>query len=195
MEWIRISSHKLKIMLSAEDARRYELNCKVGDTADSATQKALRDILTDLRDKANFDAAENKIYVQMFPSKEGGCELFITKTGTPSQPAIGQTGKSFPVSPQRPRRAAFRFESSATLIALCRRLCAHYEGESEVWLDESGGWWLLLSAAPHSLSLGREFPYIAEYGKGWNETAARVRLPEHGRCISKSDAVERFGQL
>ena len=28
MEWIRISTNKLKIMLSAEDARRYALNCE-----------------------------------------------------------------------------------------------------------------------------------------------------------------------
>ena len=34
MEWIRISQNKLKIMLTAEDARHYELNCEEADYTD-----------------------------------------------------------------------------------------------------------------------------------------------------------------
>jgi negative regulator of genetic competence, sporulation and motility len=81
MEWIRISQNKLKIMLTAEDARHYELNCEQADYTDILTRTAFREILTDVKREAEFDASEDKVYIQMYPSKEGGCELFVTKIG------------------------------------------------------------------------------------------------------------------
>ena len=72
MEWIRISKNKLKIMLSAEDARHYELDCKSADLGDLVTRSAFREILSDVKRQTDFDASEDKIYIQMYPSKEGG---------------------------------------------------------------------------------------------------------------------------
>lgn len=71
MEWIRISSNKLKIMLSAEDAQHYALDCATVDYADVVTRAAFREILTDVEEETGFDANEDKIYIQMFPSREG----------------------------------------------------------------------------------------------------------------------------
>ena len=81
MEWIRISKNKLKIMLSAEDARHYELDCEAADLGELVTRTAFHEILSDVKMQTDFDASEDKIYIQMYPSKGGGCELFVTKMG------------------------------------------------------------------------------------------------------------------
>ena len=79
MEWIRIGDNKLKIMLSAQDARHYALNIDGSDQAPHTSGNSIRGILSDLLAETGFDAGEDKMYIQLYPSKDGGCELFITK--------------------------------------------------------------------------------------------------------------------
>lgn len=202
MEWIRISTNKLKIMLTAEDARRYALNCAEANGAVPLAHAAFREILHDVKERTGFDTTDDKIYIQMYPSKEGGCELFITKTGlllTEPQPPATQNEtekKETPVRrPPRRARAAFLFEEFGILLLLCRRLKkANFPAESEVWRDEKGQWWLLLSLPTE----GKFFPdlsFIREYAKERNHESARLYLPEHASPICLKKAVETLGEL
>ena len=202
MEWIRISKNKLKIMLNAEDARRYALDCETADYADVMTREAFREILTDVRAETGFDAAEDKIYIQMYPSKEGGCELFVTKMGlmiaephcTPKQVATPcEKVKKSPV--MRRRQCAFTFSELADLLALCKRLSPTFHGESEVWQDEYAAWWLLLTDRGDPLTLREDFHFALEYGTGAKAAETRIMLGEHGKLICKGNAVAVLGQL
>ena len=207
MEWIRISTNKLKIMLSAEDARRYALNCENADYADLMTREAFREILTDVRQETGFDATEDKVYIQMYPSKGGGCELFVTKlglllteddheapSGAKNQVNDAQKAKKQP-QPTRKRSTCACFSSLEHLLALCRRLSVSYTGESEIWLDEGGTWWLILTEEG-DLKVGRgHLSFIQEYGQTVASDRARAFLPEHGRPICLSQAVQTFQNL
>lgn len=87
MELIKISNTKLKIMLTKLDVDKYELGGVCGGLYDRAS---FRNILTDVRDKCGFDALGERVFVQYYPDKTGGCELFVTKlTGG----ADGSTGE------------------------------------------------------------------------------------------------------
>ena len=204
MEWIRISTNKLKIMLSAEDARRYSLNCENADYADLMTREAFREILTDVRQETGFDATEDKVYIQMYPSKEGGCELFVTKLGlllteddheAPSRTKdqVGDAPKA-KKQPQtvRKRSTSFLFSSLDHLLALCRRLSVSYTGESEIWLDENGAWWLILTEEGDPKAKHDSAYCIQEYGQLISTEKARAFLPEHGRPICISGAMQIF---
>jgi len=204
MEWIRISKSKLKIMLSAEDARRYALNCENADYADLMTREAFKEILTDVRQETGFDATEDKVYIQMYPSKEGGCELFVTKLGLllteeDHEAPSDSTNRSDSTSkstkhPQtvRKRISAFSFVSLEHLTSLCRRLASLYSGESEVWLDECGIWWLILTEEVAPKARRDDLHFIREYGQTANAEQTRLFLSEHGRAICLSDAVRTF---
>lgn len=221
MEWIRISENKLKIMLTAEDAKRYALRCETVDLADSFTRQALRDILSDIRPVTGFDATEEKVYIQMYPSKEGGCELFITKMGLlfhdpssvghavatcepkkaePAKKAKTACGKKAP----RRRKELCSFPALSELLAACAQLlAAHYESESSAWRDETGKYWLLLCATEPDASIAEHrsplisFPaaMLLEYGKRENVEASLIFLAEHGSCICPASAVEILGML
>ena len=206
MEWIRISTNKLKIMLSAEDARRYALNCENADYADIVTREAFREILTDVRRETDFDATEDKVYIQMYPSKEGGCELFVTKMGlllSDSCTAARSEGASQDEAKKESKRAqtvrkrsvAFTFLSFAHLLALCRRLSSVYKGSSEVWKDESDTWWLLLTEHGNPLTLKEDFRFVREYGQMQSAEEARTWLPEHGRQILAQNAIQTLQAL
>ena len=199
MEWIRISSNKLKIMLSAEDAKRYALNCESGDCADVMTRRVFREILTDVRQETDFDTSDDKIYIQMYPSKEGGCELFVTRIGLMLANAVPITGErrkkhaTSSTSSQK-RTQLIRFEKLEHLLALCRRLSDSFTGESTAWLDEGGKWWLQLTDCGNPLLLCKEFPFLTEYGKRLHGSAPLHWLNEHGKCICPSAAVSLLAQ-
>ncbi len=200
MEWIRISNNKLKIMLTAEDARHYALNCENADYADTVTRTAFRDILTDVRKETGFDATEDKVYIQMYPSKEGGCELFVTKIGLLLvEEENKRKSEAHPTARQRSHDAqreewrtpfAFSFEKLQTMLLLCRRLRTdRHVKQSEAWRDDEGKWWLLFKASK------KELTYLREYGKECNAEAARLFLAEHGHAICSAMAVETLGKL
>ncbi len=196
MEWIRISQNKLKIMLTAEDARHYELNCEEADYTDMLTRAAFREILTDVKREADFDASEDKVYIQMYPSKEGGCELFVTKIGLLLNDQATDTpqtsGKATPRAPRarKENAQAFRFPSFSLLSAACRRIRALSVRKSEAFRDEKGVWWLFLSGCePQKLR------FLSTYAREVRADLARLYLAEHGKSVCEKNAVEQLSQL
>ena len=178
MEWIKISKNKLKVMLTAEDARRYALNCADSTHCESLTRAAFRELLCDVRRHVGFDATEDQAYIQMYPSKEGGCELFITKT------ELARESEHQP-----PSESAIRLGTLSALLALCRRLQeAPQLLHSEALQDERGTWWLLVHYK------GR-LPYLAEYGELREGSSARLYLAEHGKVICAENAIQTLSCL
>jgi negative regulator of genetic competence, sporulation and motility len=81
MELIVISHTKIKIMLTKPDMARYELATSNIDSADEHTRCAIRHILADADEQVGFDTEGQRLFVQFFASKDGGCEIFVTKLG------------------------------------------------------------------------------------------------------------------
>lgn len=81
MELIMISDSKLKIMLTNEDMKAYAIDCSTLDYENTETRRAFWSILDEAKHRTGFDAASEKVFVQVYPSKEGGCEMYITKLG------------------------------------------------------------------------------------------------------------------
>jgi negative regulator of genetic competence, sporulation and motility len=79
MELILISNTKLKIMLDESDMREY----RIGDDSDCAepeTRRAIRTLLDKAKNEIGFNTDGSEIFVQLYTSRKGGCELFVTKS-------------------------------------------------------------------------------------------------------------------
>ena len=199
MEWIRISRNKLKIMLTAEDARRYDLRPRDASLESALTRRAFRAILNDAGKETGFDAADERVYIQLFPSREGGCELFVTREkegeDSPVSPPCPQSEKKAPPKEER-RHLAFCFPSFPTLLSACRRLReGGYRGESTAHKEDAGRYWLLLSDKGNPLSARKEYRFLLEYGEMEHAEHARMLLPEHSAPLCASNAVETLGTL
>ena len=203
MEWIRISNNKLKIMLTAQDAKKYDLRCESADYADVVTRQAFREILTDVGRETGFDATEDKVYIQMYPSKEGGCELFVTRVGLAlgeeaahSSRARHTEGRIKRADTYKKRSNAFLFTGLGDLLAACKRLEGrHFAGESEAWRDEDGGYWLFLAETGDPLCAEEDYRFIREYGSIKSADAARLYLAEHGHPVCRTGAVSTLAPL
>ena len=79
MELIPINNSKLKIMLDERDMKEYNIGDEA-DCANTATRLAIRHILDRAKDQIGFNTEGSEIFVQLYTSKRGGCELFVTKS-------------------------------------------------------------------------------------------------------------------
>lgn len=78
MELIVISESKIKIMLTEPDMRHYHLNTSDMNCSDEHTQAAFRHIFADAHKEIGFDTEGKRLFVQLYTSAEGGCEIFVT---------------------------------------------------------------------------------------------------------------------
>ncbi|MBR7185413.1 MAG: adaptor protein MecA [Clostridia bacterium] len=195
MELILISDSKLKIMLTRDDMQQYALNCDTIDYDNTETRRAFWSILDEAKHRTGFDAAAERVFVQLYPSKEGGCEMYVTKLGFDegrAQRALLPGGAS-KRGVLRSRICAYRFACLDDLVTVCRRLrLLPASPPSSVWRDDEGGWHLILDetdAAPAPLS------FLCEFGDAEDAGRLSMYIAEHGICVRQGDAAKVLGAL
>ena len=209
MELIRISDRKLKIMLTPLDMSHFELNADSFGEDTAQMHRAFRLLFDEIRQQIDFEADDNRISVQYFPSREGGCEMFICnlqgeeRDGTPHTltappPPVGTN--LHPVKKQSGhfrRDCAYRFETLSHLLLACRRLSSlDCITESEAYRDEKNKYFLLLTVLTSSpFSTPEELDFVVEYGSIENASLLRVYIKEHAHLISAPHAVVQLGNL
>lgn len=199
MEWIKISANKLKIMLTAEDARHYELDCSASACSDMATRAAFREILSDVCRETGFDTRQEETYIQMYPSKEGGCELFITKMGLifTGERELRATKKDNLRSARirlSCKDRAFLFGEITALLQGCRTLLGTtFITDSRALFDDRAHYWLILT--PHEEHAEKEFGALLDFGKEIPFDIASTYLREHGAPLCDNKAIQTLGVL
>lgn len=202
MELIRISNQKLKIMLTPSDMSHFELDSETLEDDHIQMHRAFRMLLTEVREQIGFEADDRHLSVQYFPSREGGCEMFISNLQDNDR-GDGRIGKSTALQVRSTRKEcfmrdfAYRFASLHDLLAVCKRLRSiGYICESAAYRDEEQTYHLFLSALSASpFSIPDELAFVVEYGTVENASARKLSLREHGRVICDNHAIEILSEL
>ncbi len=79
MEFIFINSDNLKIILSKEDMNNFDITPEDFDYSKTKSKHILWTILDKAKKETDFNADDAKLYVQLYSSEDGGCEIYITK--------------------------------------------------------------------------------------------------------------------
>ena len=207
MEIIMISNSKLKVMLCEEDLKQFELKAEQLDYSNTDTKRMFWDILSKAKHQTGFDTDGQRVLVQLYPSKEGGCEMFVTKIGalsTPEQPKKSskkdKNDHDFDCSSNIRRNItynAFSFKSTEDMLNVCRRLDAMgYIGESSAYINENGKMFLFLSDVNFDeFTPLDEFAFILEYATLENISNTALYFSEHGKQICERDAVSILSGL
>ena len=216
MELIRIGDSKLKITLTSDDMTAYELDCDTMDYDNTETRKAFWNILDHAKHATGFDAAGDRVFVQLYPSKKGGCEMYITKLGmicaekregertrlspTHSSHAPHTPPLPSPVSKaygERDRMGAYRFERMGDLLCVCRRLAScGYTDHSSAYHDDKKRYFLLLKERTNAFGIpDGAFSFITEFGTPENAEYVRLYISEHGSPICIGDAVATLSRF
>ena len=73
MELIRIGEGKLKVMLTEEDMALYALDDTASDCSGTETRRAVFAILDAAKAQIGFDAARDRVCIQMFRARPAAC--------------------------------------------------------------------------------------------------------------------------
>ena len=204
MEFILISDSKIKVMLTAKDLARFELEADDLDYANTETKRMFWDVLSRAKRRTGFDTDGERVVVQLYPSKEGGCEIFVTKIGSIyhsesdedayDTPRTALTEIALKKKKEPPKKkyipTVISFDELRDMIALCRALYrVGYSSESRAYLSEGRRFYLVLSDKQGEASLHDKYPFISEFGEEESGESSQHFLSEHASLICEKEAV------
>ena len=202
MDLILISSTKLKIMLTSSDMAAYSLTCDSIDYDNTETRRAFWDILDTAKHKTGFDAASDRVYIQVYPSKGGGCEMYVTKLAKSDNTKLYYK-KSIAEKPQVNLEVTchsqkqydydiYSFCEFHHMLDACRQLIlSGYKGSSSIWAGEVIRRYYLAVEK----TLEGQCSFLDEYGSKHVSRAAFTYVKEHCRCICENKAAEIMATL
>ena len=211
MEFILINENKIKVMLTEQDLKEFEIDAEDLDYSNTDTKRMFWDILSRAKHSTGFDTDGHKVLVQLYPSRHGGCELFVTKIGElcpaedgcmlSSKPSETQTDKRSAKSRSKAQiekqdSSAFIFESLSDLLCVCRRLDAlGYDAQSSAYIDNHKRYYLFLEGIDTSGYIPLDiYSFICEFGILENAKSSFCYLGEYGHPIAKDNAVEQLSR-
>lgn len=178
MEIIKINCAKVKISLSNVDMENLHINCDMLDCSNKSGRQAFNKILDETKEKTGFSTDGKRIFVQLFPSKDGGCDIFITK--------LNETNENNCVVSKK-KIYCYSFENINELIGFCRTVKnQNYEDLSPLYIDES--------KKKYYICLQKDFPFAEEYYGRKCYSNSDIFISEHHRLVT-DNAVMHLGGL
>ena len=181
MELLRVTRSKLKISLDKEDMARFSLSGERMDYEDESTRRAFRKILSEVREQTGFDTEKERVMIRVFPSKDGGCEMFVTRIDEDLPPLSEE-------EPPSPREVFFRFSDLAALISAASLLVeSGYEKESALFGGRED-YYL-------SLTCEEKYPFLGEFAEQTHSGPQAAAVREHRPCLIPKGAVPLLHRL
>ncbi len=178
MEIIKINCGKVKISLSNVDMENLHINCDMLDCSNKTGRQAFNKILDETKEKTGFSTDGKRIFVQLFPSKDGGCDIFITKLNDTNE-------NSYVVN--KKKNYCYLFENMNDLIMFCKTVKKqNYDDMSPLYIDET--------RKKYYICLQKDFPFAEEYYGRKCSTNSDAYISEHHRLIT-DNAIEHLGRL
>lgn len=78
MEFLLVTSEKLKISLSPQDLKELDITYAGIDYSDPATKQMFVALLERGKEETGFRPRNARLFIEVFPSEEGGCIVFFT---------------------------------------------------------------------------------------------------------------------
>lgn len=218
---IKISETKIKVILSADDMTAHHIDGGV-DYSDPRVREALRGLLREAGRDVGFDIDNRRSFIQLYPDRSGGCELFLTlldiapKSSPESEEAdtgayVGQTYADTETEGEMPIKGAtsptgtarykysiniYEFFELSPMLLVCRRLRERGEGgESAAYAEADGSYFLVVYEAGRSTPIDSVEMICGEYGGVRRKNSAYAYIKEHCKPICDRGAVERLGVL
>ncbi len=196
MELIVIDRDRMKIMLSSEELSSYKIDASALDTEDEATKRKLYDIVDRAKRTAGFEWESTRMFVQVFASLDGGCEMYVTRYSQLYDEEVEcmsqeNSNEQKPSTPVRKRRLIYRFASVSDMLRACKALAMRgYSEPSEAYISEDGEMmYLVLYDGGADISVVLEYAEPVFFG-GW-----ALYIGEHASVLCERCAVESLGAL
>ena len=199
----------MKITLSEDDLLFYGLELSSLSYSNTQTRRAFWALLDDAKNATGFDAAAARVSVQIYASREGGCEMYIQAQLDAEQASETPHSTSIPMESGltvcSPISKAFSsaigtFERMGDLLSACLALRqSGYQGDSSAWQIGERYYLCLSGNQPDTDKRKRSKNGIDATGVLWEFAVAAEKitpyyLVEHGTSLCPNDAVETLSR-
>ena len=208
-----VNENKLKIMLTDEDMAQLDITYEEMDyPEDMSTRRFLWEILDEAKRQTGFDAGKERIYVQLYREKTGGCFMYVTKekealkdfkdaknSGNLKESQLSRRSDPHTYEKKyrgklytgvKKKRILYMFDNTENLLGACARLnAAGYCGKSDIFADSKKYYLYIEDNREPALEL------LSEYGVLLNNPYFGFSLDEHTEKIMSGDAVKRFSEV
>lgn len=195
MELIRISDSKLKITLDAEDMAHYAITSDLLNYENRETRRIIWQILDEAKEQTGFHAATDRILIQVYPSRAGGCEMYVTKL----LPPMARKAEGEKIHMREEKRELYFFSELNMLLRACKQLALREQLRgSAVYVLPEGGYYLFLWGGECECQAEPPSAYnpAEEYGERQKCGSARLAyIREHAACLCEGNAVHRLAAL
>ena len=174
MEVLLIGESKMKIVLTGEDVKEIglDLSSPIKDTAQS--RRGIWRALERAGKMSGFDHTRDKMLIQIYPDRNRGCELFVTRLNLLSRESAAAVAASKNVTVLSKALACYRFPGEQIMRDAIRAIKNNPSGvvpKGEIYYDTDGFYYLLLE------EIGRcdnspELPPVLEFGDRLHPDAA-----------------------
>lgn len=215
MKTIKISDTKIKVMLSRSDMLASPLGEGELDTSLPEVREALRELLTEAGRRGGVDVSGGRLFIQLYPAGDGGCEMFVTKLDgkndvdltqneqkEESPMSLRSTGRSDTaergVRPGRYSVGIYEFAELSPLLFACDRLSrTDTVGQSAVYAeaDTTRYFLVLCESGASQLIPDVTDAVVSEYGGKRRKSSSYAYIKEHCSVICGADAVICLGAL
>lgn len=181
MELIIIDRNTVKITLSKKDVKKYGISEE--GYPEEVSHAAIDSILTD----AGLEKVESSdYYVECYFSKDGGCELFITKLTYDKTDAEMEKNKSRKTIDDRNHRTVYLFERMEDVLGACKEISKRQSAYSLLYHDRHQCRYYLITE--------KEEFHAEEFGATKCKNETEYYIKEHCTLVCK-DAVDRLKGL
>ena len=191
MEFLVVSKTKLKAILDKEDMIKYKLDATATDSDSIATRRAFREILAVAGDEVGFDTEKDKVLIQLYPSRDGGGELFVTKLGSLTKSDMRAISDSNNVTMFSNISRLYKFENLDSLILGAKSMHCR-DIISEVYYID-GAYFLYAEEKCESGRLS-EISKLCEFAQRLPEKLIPY-IKEQGKMIFSGEAIAKLSAL
>ena len=192
MDIILINKRNIKVSLSKDELELFGLYAQSLEWQDLKTRLLLGKILDIAHERFGFDRCDSKLTVSVFPSADGGCELFVTKKSPVTKATYDK------------KHGVICFaKDTEELFCLCEKLKeADFSGASSLYLGEKGELVMICENKKAFPSYMKEsdikkkncdLTFLSEHGRTYDATEdALAYIGEHMTLLVQNEAMDRI---
>ena len=196
-------------MLSKEDMESHHINSRDLDCGDPLCRSALRELLLKAGESEGFDCGHGRMFIQLYPERDGGCEIFVTLLSELSapfchhnteteenMPKYGTADVKNPPLRYRFSPEIYEFADFQALLQFCRRI----DKRKKSFISDGGASFLYTEEDKKIYYLvvfgvdGCE-DSVSEYGGEKRSPKAYAYIKEHCLRLCDKDALGTLGAL
>ena len=185
MYYDALSRNTVKITLTGKDMKDYAIRSESLRARTAESKRSLTSFLKKFQSESSLfpDHSAERLFLEAFPSEDGGCVLYVSTLGTDVLPPPENERKSAPLM--------CRTDDLGSAARLCRSLTGLVRSSCLYRLGSS--YCLIIKVSAQKSGLASHI--LSEYGGISDDPTDIACVTEHGTPICRSGAVNRLSAL